>query len=166
MGGGFMNIPMKVEVVFLAFLAMGAVARADPLPCQWESGFDAAEQHECGTAGETTTAGPSTPGQALATKNCQQASTAGIANCKRVGGTAAQISACDAKVQTTLQQCVAKATADYGPGPDFGQAGDNTITGKNSDPFDSAGSAASAAVAAQASASFAAKHPSSPMPSK
>jgi hypothetical protein len=147
-----MKLHIKVAVVFLAFLSIGSEARADgTLACQLPSGFDASEYNECGTAGDDT-GGPSTPAQALAVKNCQQAATAGIANCKRLGGTGLQISSCETKVQNAAQQCSKRALANNGPGPDFGQAGDNTITGNTSDPFDSAASGASAAVAAQASA--------------
>jgi len=99
---------------------------------------------------------------AKALQFCASSAKAGIAGCKNKGGTTAQITQCETGVSSREQTCEKRANAiatNGSPGKNFGQQGDNSISGNNTNSLDAAASAASAAAAAQASAANAQPKP-------
>ena len=137
-----MSKHLKIVLAFLAFFTLSVDAFAADIGCT-QSAYDASDKASgCNPyAGTGSPGGPDHGGgggsistaEGIAEQRCTMSQRAGVTGCKSKGGTTAQITSCESKVDTAEQQCIKQVESTYGPAPATGQASDHTITGNTSD---------------------------------
>lgn len=85
-----------------------------------------------GSSGKGGGGGSISTAEGIAEQRCTMAQRAGVAGCKSKGGTTAQITSCESKVDTSEEQCIKQVKATYDPAPATGEASDKSITGNSS----------------------------------